>query len=73
MSQSFETFSVEVRYDSDWEWVGEPVTLAITDYKGEKVANITCTPERAEQLAESLQQAADLAKRVRKGMGRGEA
>lgn len=69
MSQSIETFSVEVRYDSNWEVVGEPITIAITNYKGEKVAHVTCSPERAEQLAESLQQAADVAKRVRKGMG----
>lgn len=70
MIQSIETLSVEVRYDSDCEVFGEPITLAFTDYKREKVTRIICSPERAEKLAESLQQAAGVAKRVRKGMGR---
>jgi len=68
MSQSIEMLSVEVCYDSGREPTGEPITIGITDDQGREVASVTCSPERAEQLAESLRQSADVAKRVRKGV-----
>ncbi|MAP35676.1 MAG: hypothetical protein CME75_07885 [Halomonas sp.] len=70
MVHSFETLSIETRYDSDWEVTGEPVSLIVTDYMGKEVAHIIFSPEDAEQVAESLQQAADVAKRVCTGMGK---
>lgn len=69
MSQSSKALSVEVRYDSDREPTGEPTTIGITDDQGREVASVPCSVELAERLAEGLQQAADFAKRVRKGMG----
>lgn len=65
MIHSFETLSIETRYDSDWEVTGEPVSLIVTDYMGEKVARIIFSPEDAEQVAEGLRQAADFAKQMR--------
>lgn len=73
MSRRNEALSVEVRYDSDREPTGEPITIGITDSQGREVASVPCSLELAEQLAESLRQATDFAKRVRNGMGRGKA
>ena len=71
MTWSIEALSVEVRYDSEWDFVtGEPISIDIKVAVpgGQELAKVSCSLARAEELAESIRQAVDIAKRYRKGI-----